>query len=82
MERKSQGRRRGGASGYNSPVTFGGYVCISMGLVWVVVVIIFSRRRERGEMGRGAAGRPGSQSARPGDRPGAGFTLSGPGTAA
>lgn len=34
-------RGDGGASGCNSLVTFGGYVCISIGLVWVVVVIIF-----------------------------------------
>lgn len=51
------------------PSEFGIYACTSMGLVLVVVVIIFSLKR-------GVGVQSVSESARPGDKPEAGFTQS------
>lgn len=43
-------------------MTFGGYVCISIELVWVVVVIIFCQRTEKEGGERETVRRPVSQS--------------------
>lgn len=56
------------------PSEFGIYSCMSMELVLVVVIIFLTENGEKGDVGEV------SESARPGDKPEAGFTRSGLGT--